>query len=824
MSVVLKFGGSSLDSSEKIADVVRIVREEARTADGAGSAVVVSAMGETTAELREAGRLAACGDLDLALRIASGLRARARDLIWGATRVLELSERPHRDRDLLGSDLDQLLRGVSLVHELSPPTLDELLSFGERLASHHLAWLLTASGVPSRAVDARSWLLTDDTHGRATPVESLIDEAIREAPWRDRWSVHTGFIGRDAESQRTTTLGRNGSDYTATLLARALRAREVVIWTDVPGVLTADPRLVPDASPVAHLSYAEALELANAGLGILHPKTLAPLFSAGIPLFVRSTSRPEAPGTRIDAEGSADDTRAACVASCEGLALVDFDADPTYDKGIATPRVLSALRQEGITVWLEVQSARASGEALVVDEAEVMRVEKVLRAELAHELGTGALRAIRVRAGVSLVTLVAERLGRSPNVAGRFFSALGTVGIQVRASAQGASSRAIACVVDGRDTADAVRALHAAFHLASERVSVLLLGKGTVGGQLLELVRAEAENLVAEAGIDLRLVGLVDSRASTYAREGLDLAAVRRQLAAQGGREAIETLLERLERLPVPVLVDCTAESGMEHTYVKALERGIHVVTANKQPFASDPATWARLKTTARGAHRALRYETTVGASLPVIETLKNLVRTGDKVRRVEGSLSGTLGYLCNELARGIPLSKAVATARDLGFTEPHPGDDLSGLDAARKALILARELGMQATLESVDVKPLVPHDLLAERDLGRFFDRLQSHDAGVAAELAELRARGLVRRHLAQIDPGAGTIRVGPVDVELDHPATRLRGSEAFVAFTTSRYGERPLVVQGAGAGGAVTAAGVLADVLSIAQALRGR
>jgi aspartokinase/homoserine dehydrogenase 1 len=228
--------------------------------------------------------------------------------------------------------------------------------------------------------------------------------------------------------------------------------------------------------------------------------------------------------------------------------------------------------------------------------------------------------------------------------------------------------------------------------------------------------------------------------------------------------------------------------------------------------------------TTARANHRALRYETTVGASLPVIETLKNLVRTGDKVLRIEGSLSGTLGYLCNELMRGVRLSEAVATARELGFTEPHPGDDLSGLDAARKALILARELGMRATLEAVDVTPLVPHELLAERDLGRFFARLQRHDAGVGAELEQLRARGLVRRYLAQIDPGAGTIRVGPVDVELDHPATRLRGSEAFVAFSTARYGDRPLVVQGAGAGGAVTAAGVLADVLSIAQALRGR
>jgi aspartokinase/homoserine dehydrogenase 1 len=366
-------------------------------------------------------------------------------------------------------------------------------------------------------------------------------------------------------------------------------------------------------------------------------------------------------------------------------------------------------------------------------------------------------------------------------------------------------------------------------NLAREQVSVFLLGKGTVGRQLLAQLGAEQARLRARHDVDLRLVGIADRTHVCFDPRGLRPEAAPARLEAAHGGD-LTTQLDAFARLPVPVLVDCTAADGMEALYLQAFARGIHLVAANKKPLALPSARRDALFAAARAAHRGYRYETTVGASLPVIETLKNLVRTGDHVLRIEGSLSGTLGYLSNEVTRGTPLSVAVAEAHRRGYTEPHPREDLGGVDAARKALILARELGLEVELDQVEVTPFVDAGLLAHDDLEEFFSALAGADAAFADRVAALRARGEVLRYLAQIDPGDAatgrppSLKVGPVGVPADHPATRLRGTEAFVAFTTARYHEYPLVVQGAGAGGAVTAAGVLADVLALSQGLRGR
>jgi len=430
---------------------------------------------------------------------------------------------------------------------------------------------------------------------------------------------------------------------------------------------------------------------------------------------------------------------------------------------------------------------------------------------------------------------VAEAMGRTVNVAGRQFSALGGVGVNVMAIGQSASSRSISCVVPAEETLTAVRAVHDAFNFAHQTVSLLVLGKGVVGSQLLEQIAGAAASLRDENDIDIRLVGLADQRKVAFDDGGIDPEAWREAIeAASVGPEGehgpvTEAVLERLRRLPVPILVDVTAADGMEGLYAKAFARGIHVVAANKKPLTIDTEGRDALLRAARGAYRAYRYETSVGASLPVIDTLKNLVRTGDKVRLIEGSFSGTLGYLTNELMAGQPLATAVRTAKELGYTEPQPQDDLSGLDAARKALILARELGLSITMEDVKLEPLVPAELLAEKELEAFFARLEDYEPTLKAQLDGFRAEGKSLRYLARIDPsaaerGEAIMTVGPMAVPGDHPASHLRGAESFVAFTTDRYAEYPLIVQGAGAGGAVTAAGVLADVLAIAQTLRGR
>jgi aspartokinase/homoserine dehydrogenase 1 len=504
--------------------------------------------------------------------------------------------------------------------------------------------------------------------------------------------------------------------------------------------------------------------------------------------------------------------RPTCVASLAGLALVDVE-------GSAAPAV-AAVASTGVDVLFEAQGPHGLGVAFAVRQTDVARVVSAIEAALGEDVVPPS-----VTFGVAMVTLVGESTARTANVSGRFFGALGTLGIDVKAIAQRASSRTIAALVSEAGLATAVRAVHSAFNLSAEEVNVLLLGKGVVGGEFLRQLAAERATLARDHGVNLRLVGVVDRRAIVYDERGIDPNEVTSLLAAAPARGAASAreLLPRFGEMPVPVLVDCTAEDGMEKLYHTAFAAGAHVVAANKKPLTIALGARKELFTAARRAHRAYRYETTVGASLPVIETLKNLLRTGDCVRKIEGSFSGTLGYLSNELARGVPLVDAVRDAKARGYTEPHPRDDLSGADAARKALILARELGMPLEFEQVEVTPFVPAEMLVHDDVEAFFAALTGWQATFAAQIADRAQNGEVLRHLATVDPETGTARVAPTFVPSDHPSTRLRGTEGFVAFYTDRYAEYPLVVQGAGAGGAVTAAGVLADVLALSQSLRG-
>lgn len=829
---VMKFGGSSVGAAPRLFQAMDLIaRERAR----GPVAVVVSAMADTTDRLIDAVDAAARGEpgdphVDAIERHVCRVAGELTDLLRGAGLL------GHEPGDLspaiaaLMRPLRQLLLGVGLVRERTAQTRDLALSFGERASVLVVTALLAARGVPAVGVDARDWTVTDDVFGSATPDLAASRERLHAlaAGWGDAVSVHTGFIGRTRDG-RTTTLGRNGSDYTAALIAQLLGAAELQIWTDVSGVMTADPSLVLEAYPVPHLSQTEALELADLGM-MLHPRTMAPLIEAQIPLRVRNTGRPDDPGTLIDAAGATDEQRPTCVVSIEDLALIDLETRRRLVHLRAEERALAALARAGVAVWLAAPAPRDRAVAVAVPLADVARAEAALAAEFAAETRSHEVTELRVRRPVTMLTLVGEAMGRTPNVAGRFFGALGQIGVLVRASAQGAGERSISAVIDGEDTALAVRTVHAAFNLATQEVNALLLGKGTVGRELLAQLAAQQQELVRTQDVLLKITGVVDSTRAAFDPAGIPPGEWQARLQATPagpGAPDILALLDRLRRLPVPILVDCTAEDTTA-LYDAAFARGIHVVGANKRPLA---AAWPRrqeLMDMARRRHRRWEYETTVGASLPVIDTLKSLVRTGDRILRIEGSFSGTLGFLAGELSRGVPLSRAVRDARARGYTEPHPRDDLSGLDVARKALILARELGLALDLGAVAVEPFVPPAALDHADLERFFLALTDLDAQVAARIDRMRSAGRVLRYLAQIDPeppaGAPAVRVGPVEVEPDHPAARLRGTEAFVAFTTDRHRDYPLLVQGAGAGGAVTAAGVLTDILKIALAVRGR
>jgi aspartokinase/homoserine dehydrogenase 1 len=822
---VYKFGGSSLGTSGRLPKVLELVAAAQRPL-----ALVVSALGDSTDWLILAARSAEDGNISQARRQL----AQVRELAAATARAVLNSQGQKgfkHDLDEILTPVERLLSGIELTRECSPRTLDSIICVGERISVAVLARALTERDVPAIPVDARDFVVTDATYGAASvdKAETAKKFATVSPNWAGHVPIVTGFIGRTKDGH-TTTLGRNGSDYTATLVAGLLKASAVTVWTDVLGVMTADPALVREATPVDHLSYDEALELAYFGTRMFHPRTIIPLRECGAALVIRSTTQPASPGTRIDAIGNPDPNRPTCVTSLERLTLIGVQSRRT---GLGRPiggRITAALNEAGVRVWMTTESTLGQSFSVVVPEQDEARAKASIAEALAPEIQTGDLRVEPVLSPVTLVTLVGEHMGAQPNVAGKFLNSIGHAGIAVRAVAQGASARSISCVVDADQTATAVRTVHGAFNLAHTQLSVLLLGKGVVGGSLLQQIERQNQALGREHDVQVRLVGIGSSKGALFDAEGLPpLGAIAQLEKALGEGKTVKdasSLLKKLSQLPNPVLVDCSAAPGMEKIYRAAFAHGINVVSANKQPLALPTAERAALLQEARKHFRAYHYETTVGAALPVIETLKNLVRTGDHVITIEGAFSGTLGFLCDRLVQGDPLSAAVRQAKELGYTEPHPRDDLSGLDVARKAIILARELGLQVELADVVLEPFVPAENLREDDPEKFMQSLAKLDGAVAARVAASKAQGKLPRYLARITPGASgaKVSVGPVEVDAAHPAAALRGAEAFVAFHTERYKEYPMVVRGAGAGGAVTAAGVLADILRLAQNIRGR
>jgi aspartokinase/homoserine dehydrogenase 1 len=821
---VLKFGGSTVGRAASLSRALEIIAREAAKAP---LAVVVSAFGDTTDELLAAYEEALRGDATAVSARIEKIAMIALEAAAGALAVRGV--RGTGLTTLLGTELAQLqktLEPIARTREDCPKRRDQVLAHGELLSAAFVAYVLSQTGLPAVRVDARGWLSTDERFGDASALEA--ETKANVATSLDEWfgegrpiTVHTGFIGRTARGE-TTTLGRNGSDYTAALLASTVGAAELTVFTDVPGVMTADPAIVAEAYTVPRLTYHEALELAGLGLRMLHPRTVLPLANADIPMTIVDTMHAEAAGTRVDGVGDANERRPTCIASLEGMTLLDVEVKRESGAHNVAALALGALAATNIDVWLTALAAHGQGVALVV------RAEVAARAQAAINEALGAIAATRTVDGVAIVTLVAEAMGRTPNVAGRFFAAIGASGICVRASSQGASSRAISCVVDQADLHAAVRAVHAVMNLAPERMHLLVLGKGTVGSQVLAQLEATRDARLANHDVDLRLVGLADRRTVVFDERTLTPSHARAALSTSTAPAELLPLLDRLAHLPSAVLVDCTAADGMAELYAAALARGIHVVTANKKPLSAPMKERTALFDAARKAHRTLRYETTVGASLPVVETLRNLVRTGDRVFRIEGSLSGTLGYLACELSKGVKLSAAVREAHARGYTEPHPREDLAGTDVARKALILARELGLSLDLADITVVPFVPERLLVHDDLPSFFAALEAYDEAFAAQLREQQRAGRALRYLATIDckQGAGeraAVTVGPTFIAADHPAASLRGAGAQLTFTTERYAEHPLVVQGSGAGGAITAAGVLADILALSHVRRG-
>ena len=816
-TVAHKFGGSSLADAALYRHVAALLQAR----DEPVQVTVVSAMKGVTDQLIDLANASVAAP-------APGAEADSpwRDR-WHALRakhrgaaVALLGEDSGPVVDWLDDDFEQLalvLSALAVLRELPVEVLERLSGLGEVWSARLLGERLLQLGEACAVLDARDVLVVERSDlGVEVDWET---SAAKLATWRQAHPqprvVVTGFVARD-RSGRITTLGRNGSDYSGAIFAALFAADELEIWTDVDGVLSADPRVVPEAVQLVDLSYDEACELAYFGAKVVHPQTMAPAIDRGMPITIRNTFEPNHPGTRIS-RGSGAHGPVKGLTLSPDLALLNLEGTGLIGVPGTAERVFASLRAARVSVVMISQGSSEHSICCVVREAEATRAQDALLQAFAHELAIGQVQRVQLARGISVLAAVGDGMAGHPGVAGQLFAALARARVNIVAIAQGASERNISVAVAAEDATKALRAAHAGFWLSPQTFAVGVIGPGNVGAALLDQVQAAQPQLLSKANVDLRVRAIASSR-----RMLLDDRAVGADWRQAFERDAQPADLDRFtahllgSHLPHQVIVDCSASPLVADRYAGWLRAGIHVVTPNKQAGAGAWDRYTAITDAAAASGARFRYEASVGAGLPVISTLRDLVDTGDAVLAIEGIFSGTLAWLFNRYDGSVPFSALVAEARGLGYTEPDPRDDLSGTDVARKLVILAREAGLALGLEDVVVESLVPA-ALREGSVDDFMANLVGVDAVFADRLATARAQGRVLRYVARLD-ASGAAHVGLVELDAAHAFAHLRLTDNIVQFTTRRYCDNPLIVQGPGAGPEVTAAGVFADLLRVA------
>ncbi len=814
---ILKFGGTSLATPQRIRTVARLAHEALA---GGPVVVVVSAFGGVTEELLAAAAAAARHE-ETYRELCSKLESRHGEAAWELLNPDEgglVAKIRHRF-----SDLHDLLHGVYLLREHSPRTLDAILSYGERLCVDVTTAAFRAAGMAAQAHDARQLIVTDETFGQAVVDIDASFARIRAAlGGLHDVAVVTGFIGATPEG-RTTTLGRGGSDYTAALLGAALGAAAIELWTDVDGVMSAAPRLVPEAFPQPRMSYAELMEMSHFGAKVVYPPTVHPARSHGIALRIKNTLRPEAPGTRIEEQVPAGEVPVRGISSIHRVAMMRLEGDGMVGVPGIAMRLFGALARGGVSVILISQASSEHSICFAVAPQDTEGARRAVSREFEVERRAGVVEELVVEQEQSVIAAVGEGMREHPGIAGCMFSVLGGQGINVRAIAQGSSELNVSLVVHRDDEQRALAAIHDAFFAPRRRrVALAVAGVGRVGGALLEQLRDARGALAEHEQLEIRLVALASSRRMLLDAEGIELDGWRARLdeaPPADGEELVDFL--RRPAGALPVLVDCTASGGLGGWYGGVLAAGGAVVAANKLPFAGPYDLYENLRRAARLGRGGLYFEATVGAGLPVLGTLDDLMRTGDSVVRVDGVLSGTVNAVLDRLSAGEPFSQAVRGAHAEGLTEPHPFEDLSGGDVARKLCILARLAGRRLELADIELEPVIAGDDWGEMDLPAFWQALPRLDDDFRRRREKAAAEGRRLRYVASLEGEAA--RVAIEAVAADHPAYGLAGPDNLIALTTERYRASPLVIRGPGAGPAVTAAGVFANVLHAAARIGG-
>lgn len=815
--VVHKFGGTSVASPDRYRHVAEVVsrRPEPRRA------VVVSAMSGVTDSLVRAVHLAARRDRSYVETI-NQLRQKHRDTVAALVSPElgeELSER--FDRDF--TDVADVLHATWLLRSHSDRAMDLVTGYGEIWSAQMLAAHLHSRGESAGWLDARDVLVVDrsggnleiDWEGSRARLQSWAEE---NAPLPQTLII-TGYIAATPDGL-ATTLGRNGSDFSASIFGALFDAAEIHIWTDVDGVMSADPRLVPDAVLLDELSYNEAMELAYFGARVIHPGTMAPAVRRSIPIFIRNTFRPEIPGTRIHIGGkSRFDVKG--FATIEGVSLVNVEGTGMIGVPGTAHRLFGALHEEGVSVMMISQGSSEHSICFVVPGPLGDRARKAVERAFFAERHYGQVQTVELVPNCCVLAVVGDRMAGHPGVAGKFFGSLGKAGVNIRAIAQGSSERNISVVIDDAEASRALRAVHGGFYLSPQTLSIGVVGTGIVGGALLDQFADQVDLLKREFNVDLRVRAIATSKKMLLADGQIDLSTWRDGPSEQLVPTHLGDLAAHVhaEHLPHAVIIDCTASETVARHYGNWLAAGIHVITPNKRANTAEFDYYRAIRRTSRENGVRYLYETTVGAGLPIIQTLRDLVQTGDEVYSVEGIFSGTLSYLFNIYDGSVSFSDIVADARSRGFTEPDPRDDLSGMDVARKVVILGREIGLQLELHDVTVEGLVPEEL-QNLSVPDFLAALPEHDSAMAELFQQARERREVLRYVGSVDrEGNASARLQTYP--MDHPFARIQMTDNIVLFSTRRYQPNPLVVQGPGAGPEVTAGGVFADLLRLASSL---
>ena len=807
---VMKFGGTSVGSVDSILKVKQIVEAAEEPV-----IVVVSALGGITDKLINTSQMAANGDAEYEKEYREIVN-RHIEMVYtvipaGEGRTVLLD----KVNELL-SELKDIFQGIYLIKDLSSKTSATIVSYGERLSSIIAATLIKGAVW----YDSRNFIKTEKKHAKhildSELTTSLVKETFDEIP---QVALVPGFISTDKNSGEVTNLGRGGSDYTASIIAASLNAASLEIWTDVDGFMTADPRVISTAYTINELSYVEAMELCNFGAKVVYPPTIYPVCHKNIPILIKNTFNPEAPGTIIKQEVDSGSKAIKGISSINDTTLITVTGLGMVGVIGVNFRIFKALAQNGISVFMVSQASSENSTSIGVRNQDAALACEVLNEEFAKEIEMGEISPVVAEMNLATIAIVGENMKHTPGIAGKLFGTLGRNGISVIACAQGASETNISFVVEAKSLRKSLNVIHDSFFLSEYQVlNLFICGTGTVGGSLIEQIRCQQQKLMQERGLKLKVVGIADGHRALFTRAGIDLASYREEMGEKGIPSSAAVLHDEIIGMNIfnSVFVDCTASAEVASLYKEFLMHNISVVAANKIAASSDYSIYSELKQIARRRGVKFLFETNVGAGLPIINTINDLINSGDKILKIEAVLSGTLNYIFNKISADVPFSQTIKMAQEERYSEPDPRIDLSGKDVIRKLVILAREAGYKLEQTDVEKHLFVPSDFF-EGPLEEFWKKVPSLDADFEARRRKLESENKRWRFVAKLENGKGSVSLQEVDSK--HPFYGLEGSNNIILLTTERYKEYPMMIQGYGAGASVTAAGVFADIMSIAN-----